>query len=97
MLRASERTGDLLHAIERFSTLKPSRLLFTGLDEASNLSSITEILVKSVIPCAFAGTGQRIPEDLYEMDVVSLARRACEFLYPAPELRFNSRAAGAGG
>jgi flagellar biosynthesis protein FlhF len=97
VLRAPERTADLLHTIERFSSLKPSRLLFTGLDETSNLSSITETLIKSIIPCAFAGTGQRIPEDLHEMDAVSLARRACDFLYPAPEFRFNSRAAGAGG
>ncbi|HYA18881.1 MAG TPA: hypothetical protein VEF06_15510 [Bryobacteraceae bacterium] len=97
VLRAPERTADLLRAIERFSALKPSRLLFTGLDEASSLSSITETLIKSAIPCAFSGIGQRIPEDLHEMDVVSLARRACEFLYPEPELRFSARAAGAGG
>jgi flagellar biosynthesis protein FlhF len=97
VLRATERAADLLHAVERFAALAPNRLLFTGLDEASNLSSVTEILIRSVIPCGFTGTGQRIPEDLYDMDVVSLARRACEFLYPAPEPRFQSRAATAGG
>jgi flagellar biosynthesis GTPase FlhF len=97
VLRASERAADLLLAISRFSALQPSRLLFTGLDESAGLSGITETLVKAEIPCSFGGTGQRIPEDLYEMDVASLVRRFAESLTPAPAKKTNTRAAGASG
>ncbi len=74
VLRADASTADMLHTITRFSPLAPSRLLLTGLDEAVRLASVIETLIRSGIPATFAGTGQRVPHDLQEIDAVKLAR-----------------------
>ncbi len=66
VLRANERSADMLQVLSRFSGFKPTRLLFTGLDEASDPVSMADVLIRGGIPATFAGTGQRIPEDIEE-------------------------------
>ncbi len=67
VLRADATSADMLHVISRFSVLAPTRLLFTGLDEASSAAPMIETLIRSGIPATFAGTGQQIPDDLTEL------------------------------
>jgi len=74
VLRADARCADMLHVISRLAVMKPSHLLFTGLDEATGTGAIVETLIKGGIPGMFAGTGQQIPEDLEELDPERLAR-----------------------
>jgi flagellar biosynthesis protein FlhF len=74
VLRADATSADMLHMVSRFLTLTPSRLLFTGVDEASSLAPMLETLIRSRIPAAFMGTGQQIPSDLKEMNAERLAR-----------------------
>ena len=76
VLRADATTADMLHMVSRFSSLAPTRLLFTGLDEAVSAAPMIETLLRSGIPAAYVGTGQRIPEDLEEVDAERLARSA---------------------
>lgn len=75
-LRASATSADMLLVIARFSSLAPTRLLFTGLDEISSSTPMTETLIRCGIPAALGGTGQQIPDDLTEMDAERLARSA---------------------
>jgi flagellar biosynthesis GTPase FlhF len=74
VLRADARSADMLHVISRFAGLRPSRLLFTGIDDALSAGAMAEALIRSRIPGTFAGTGQQIPDDLEVMDAGKLAR-----------------------
>lgn len=76
VLRAEATSADMLHVIARFCCLKPTRLLFTGVDEASSAVPMVETLVRCGIPAALAGTGQQIPEDLVELNAERVARWA---------------------
>jgi flagellar biosynthesis GTPase FlhF len=74
VLRADASSADMLHMVSRFSVLAPSRLLFTGMDEAIGTVSVVETLMRAGIPATFAGTGQQIPQDLEEVNAGRLAR-----------------------
>ncbi len=74
VLRADTGSADLLHTIKRFSCIAPSRLLFTGADEAVEPTPMVEALIQSGIPGTFCGTGQRVPEDLEEINAERLMR-----------------------
>lgn len=74
VLRSDANSADMLHAIFRFSGLAPSRLLFTGTDEAVRVAPAIETLIRGEIPATFAGTGQQIPEDLEEVNAERLAQ-----------------------
>ena len=76
VLRAEATSADMLGMVARFSGLNPSRLLFTGLDETSSRAPMLETLIRSRIPAAFTGTGQKIPADLEEANAERLARSA---------------------
>jgi flagellar biosynthesis protein FlhF len=74
VLRADSSAADMLHTIIRFAPLAPSRLLFTGMDEAVRIASVIETLIRSAIPATFAGTGQKVPQDVQEINPEKLAR-----------------------
>jgi flagellar biosynthesis GTPase FlhF len=95
VLRADASSADMVHMMSRFSALKPSRLLFTGMVEAVRLGPAVEALIRGGIPATFTGTGQQIPEDLEEVSADKLARAvwaAAEFV-PAASTRFTQTAA----
>ncbi len=64
VLPATGRTADLLFAVERFEVFRPSKLIFTRLDEAVSLGSLFSVAALTGKPVSFLGTGQSIPEDL---------------------------------
>jgi len=74
VLRADATSADMLCVVSRFSSMAPTRLLFTSLDEACTPVPMIETLIRSGISTAFAGTGQQIPEDLEEVHPERLAR-----------------------
>lgn len=90
VLRAEATSADMRSMVARFSSLAPSRLLFTGLDEASSRVPMLETLIRSRIPLTFTGVGQEIPGDLEEANAGRLARSAWSFA------SWSSRPAGAG-
>ena len=77
VLRADTRFADMAHMVSGFAALAPSRLLFTGLDEALTLGAMVEILARTGIPAAFAGTGQQIPEDIEDASAAKWAATVC--------------------
>jgi flagellar biosynthesis protein FlhF len=96
VLRADATSADMLNVISRFSSLAPTRLLFTSLDEACSASGMIETLIRSGIPAAFSGTGQQIPEDLEEVDAERLARSGwadCGASAPVKNVRYALAAA----
>ncbi|MGD1070102.1 MAG: hypothetical protein ABSB15_08165 [Bryobacteraceae bacterium] len=78
VLRADARSADMLHAVARLSSLEPSRLLFTGVEEALGVGAMVETLIRSRIPAVFAGTGPEIPDDIEEVNAAGLAYTMCE-------------------
>jgi flagellar biosynthesis GTPase FlhF len=76
VLRSDASSADMVYMMSRFSGLTPSRLLFTGMDEAVQTASAVEALIRGGIPATFAGTGQQIPESLEEVNADRLARAA---------------------
>jgi flagellar biosynthesis protein FlhF len=74
VLRADARSADMQYMLTRFAPVRPARLLFTGMDEASDPRAVAETLVRSGIPATFLGTGPRIPADLEEADAAKLSR-----------------------
>ena len=74
VLRADARSADMLHTISRFAGWQPSRLLFTGLDEAVNAGAMAETLIRGGIPVTFVTSGSQIPEDLEDADAGKIAR-----------------------
>jgi flagellar biosynthesis protein FlhF len=84
VLRADASSADMLHMMSRFSGLAPSRLLFTGMDEAVRLGPAIEALIRGGIPATFSGTGQQIPEDLEEVNAEKLALGVWTSAVPIP-------------
>jgi flagellar biosynthesis GTPase FlhF len=68
----------MLHAVSRLSSLEPTRLLFTGVEEALSMGAMVETLIGSRVPAVFAGTGQDIPDDIEEVNAAGLAHMICE-------------------
>lgn len=64
VLSAAMRTADLMQAVERYTAFRPSRLLFTHLDETESHGALLSIPLAAGAPVAFLSAGQRIPEDL---------------------------------
>jgi flagellar biosynthesis GTPase FlhF len=74
VLRADAHSADMQCMLSRFAPVHPTRLLFTGVDEAVGMGAAVETMVRSGIPAALLGTGPRIPGDLEEADAGRLAR-----------------------
>ncbi len=64
VLPASMRTSDLKRASDQYAAFKPSKLLFTRLDETQTFGPLLGQSVRLGIPISFLSSGQRIPEDL---------------------------------
>jgi flagellar biosynthesis protein FlhF len=74
VIRAEAQTADMEYVLSQFAAVKPTRLLFTGLDEVRGLGAAANTMIQSGIATTFLGTGTRIPDDLEEMSAMKLAR-----------------------
>lgn len=64
VLSAAMRTADLTRAVERYAKFRPSKLLFTHLDETDSYGALFSVPLEAAKPVSFLSLGQRIPEDL---------------------------------
>jgi flagellar biosynthesis protein FlhF len=64
VLAASTKSADLTHAVDRFEIFRPSKLLFTKVDETGTFGPVFSEAVRTGKPISFLTTGQQIPEDL---------------------------------
>ncbi|BDU73539.1 flagellar biosynthesis protein FlhF [Mesoterricola silvestris] len=78
VLSATTKPRDLADIAQRFESLKPTRLVFTKLDETSTLGPLLSTLVRVKRPLSYLGTGQEVPQDL-EM---ATSRRLADLILP---------------
>jgi flagellar biosynthesis protein FlhF len=64
VLTASMRQADLDRAVDLFRVFRPSKLLFTRLDETDSTAAMFCEAARTSLPLSFFSTGQTIPEDL---------------------------------
>lgn len=64
VLSASTKSADLTRVVDAFEVFRPSKLLFTRLDETDSFGPIFCEAVRTHKALSFFGMGQRIPEDL---------------------------------
>jgi flagellar biosynthesis protein FlhF len=64
VLTASMRSADLSRVVDRFERFRPSKLLFSKLDETATFGPILNQVVRTGKPLSFLAAGQQIPEDL---------------------------------
>ena len=65
-LSASMKPADLRMAVARYERLRPSKLLFTRLDETSSPGTVAGEAIRTAMSVSFLTNGQQIPEDLVE-------------------------------
>jgi flagellar biosynthesis GTPase FlhF len=75
VLPASMRFTDLARISSAYDAFRPSRLIFTRMDETGTYGPLLCEAVGSGRPISFLTTGQRVPEDLELADKTSLTNR----------------------
>lgn len=63
VLSASMKPEDMTRAAARYSIFKPSKLLFTRLDETERYGAIVNLASQQERPVSFLAFGQQIPDD----------------------------------
>jgi flagellar biosynthesis protein FlhF len=63
VLTATTRLSDLRRAADLFEAFRPSKLLFTHLDETDSTAAVFSEAARTGKPLSFFSTGQLIPED----------------------------------
>lgn len=71
-LSAGMKAADLSAAVERFQRFRPTKLLFTRLDETGTYGPLWSEAVRWSIPVSFLSFGQQIPEDIEPATAVRL-------------------------
>lgn len=74
VLSSTVAEGVMKRTVDRFSALKPSRLIFTKLDEAVAFGSLFNIAIGTKLPVSFVTTGQEVPDQFELADASRLAR-----------------------
>jgi flagellar biosynthesis protein FlhF len=69
VLTASMRPEALRQAADLYGAFRPSKLLFTHLDEATSYAAMFCEAARRELPLSFFATGQSVPEDLEPADV----------------------------
>ena len=81
VLPASMRSADIARMSAAYQAFKPSRSIFTRMDETESFGALLNETISSGRPIAFFCAGQRVPEDLTEATNRGLAA----LLLPSPE------------
>lgn len=64
VLTASMKPADLTRVAECYERFRPSKLIFTRLDETATFGPMVSEAARSARPISFLASGQQIPEDL---------------------------------
>jgi flagellar biosynthesis protein FlhF len=82
VLPATLKSADLIRAVDRFDLFRPSRLLFTRVDETSTFGPAFSEAARTAKPVSYLAAGQQVPEDLQEATkqriVELMLERFCE-------------------
>ena len=66
VLAATTKSADLTSAVDRFEIFRPSKLLFTHVEETGSFGPAFSEAARTAKPISFLATGQQVPEDLKE-------------------------------
>ncbi len=69
VLPASMKPGDMSRMIDSYAIFRPSKLIFTRLDETAAFEGLVREAAGRNLPVSFLCTGQGIPEDIEEASV----------------------------
>ena len=75
VLPSNLNTLELNNMPQAFAALNPSSLIFSKMDETAHLGGIINAAIASHLPVCYATDGQRVPQDILELDAQSLSRR----------------------
>lgn len=64
VLSATTKFSDMVDIVEHFKEIKPTRLLFTKIDESTTYGPILNTVSKFKMPISYLTTGQNVPEDI---------------------------------
>lgn len=67
--------ADLARLSAAYAAFRPSRLIFTHIDQTEIFGPLLCEAVRSKLPLSFFGTGQKVPEDMEEASAAALAAR----------------------
>jgi flagellar biosynthesis protein FlhF len=82
LLNATSSRDTLEDVVRRFSSSKIVGCILTKLDEAINLGSVLDVVIRHRLVLHYMANGQHVPEDLHPINFNYLLRRA---LTPAKE------------
>jgi flagellar biosynthesis protein FlhF len=74
VLTASMRLIDLYRAAALYSSFRPSKLIFTRLDETSSMASVFCVAARRNLPVSFVANGQSVPGDLAPADKAAIVQ-----------------------
>ncbi len=80
MLSAPTQLSTLTEAVSAFAGAEPVGSILTKVDEASTLGEAMTCALRTRLPIAYLGNGQRVPEDLQPAKGDTLIHRACALL-----------------
>lgn len=66
------RSSALSRIVERFVVLRPSKILFTHLDDVSAPGVLLDHTLRAGLPVSYLSRGQQIPEDIEEASLAAL-------------------------
>jgi flagellar biosynthesis protein FlhF len=73
VVSAAASLGNMSEVVERFTPLRPTRLIVTKVDEAEALGRLVSLSSRTELPLSYLTTGQDIPNDI---EIASAARVA---------------------
>lgn len=76
VLSANIQLATLTETVNAFRRIQLAGCLITKIDEAASLGGVLTAIVRSALPVAYVGDGQRVPEDLHPARAHALVSRA---------------------
>lgn len=74
VLSCTTKNRDLMKAVQDFSKVSYTRLIFTKVDETESLGSILNVARTSKVPVSYITNGQNVPDDIQVANPDKLAR-----------------------
>ncbi len=80
VLSAATQLSTLTESVRAFRAADPAGCILTKLDEATTLGGVLTCALRTRLPLAYLGVGQRVPEDLQAARGDTLVHKACALL-----------------
>jgi flagellar biosynthesis protein FlhF len=78
VLPATMKASDALAAVRGFAPVGPSHLLFTRLDETTELGTLVSVGAAAGLPLSYVSTGREVPTDIERATIRTLVTRALQ-------------------